>query len=316
MKSFLYSIVVIAIARNINHAAAETCASHNSLEDRPYWTEVASCTPCTATVGCGYCLSTLACVEGDESGPSDGSPCPEWISKSSACPSTPTCELHESCDTCASDDECAWCASESACMTISSIFEHDCRGTVFDAPCPQSFVATNNVMGNVIVEADPVFGGGEFTASGLHIGSSGVKVESPSGVVISAGDQSYHNESGGDAIVRAGDGLSKNRGRGGNVQMEAGRSNGSGIGGGAATLRGGSAKSGAGGDVLLSAGDSVGGLGGSVTLKSGSSVGNGSGDVSVSSAAGEGYPSGKVEILTGQAATATSGEVSIETANA
>ena len=67
-------------------ATESMCSSLNSLEDRPYWTEVATCTPCASLSGCGYCLSTLACVEGDDSGPSDGSPCPE-------------------CD-------CAWCASE------------------------------------------------------------------------------------------------------------------------------------------------------------------------------------------------------------
>ena len=36
--------------------------------------------------GCGYCLSTLQCVDGTAIGPSDGSPCPSWIFEAGVCP--------------------------------------------------------------------------------------------------------------------------------------------------------------------------------------------------------------------------------------
>ena len=44
----------------------------------PTRSEVAQCGGCVGTGGCGYCLSTLRCVEGSAVGPSDGSPCPNW----------------------------------------------------------------------------------------------------------------------------------------------------------------------------------------------------------------------------------------------
>jgi hypothetical protein len=120
--------------------------------------EAAKCSSCLGTNGCGYCLSTLRCVEGSDGGPSDGSPCPNWVFETSECPgewwfryaqplsflrniAIPTCETHTTCDGCAGIDDCAWCASEKKCMTVSDIFSRDCRGTVFELPCPASFVA-------------------------------------------------------------------------------------------------------------------------------------------------------------------------------
>jgi len=103
---------------------------------------------------------------------------------------------------CAEVEDCAWCASENQCMTVSDVFGHDCRGTVFDPPCPTSFAGgrygqitllrqegknrlteyglfwgptpwatyynttDSRVTGNLIVEPDPTFGGGAITAGG------------------------------------------------------------------------------------------------------------------------------------------------------
>jgi hypothetical protein len=41
--------------------------------------EVTQCNPCVKANGCGFCLSTLRCLDGGEEGPSDGSPCPNWL---------------------------------------------------------------------------------------------------------------------------------------------------------------------------------------------------------------------------------------------
>lgn len=53
----------------------------------------------------------------------------------------PRCENYEECLGCAGDKECAWCASENKCITISDAFAMDCRGLVFDPPCPSSYIA-------------------------------------------------------------------------------------------------------------------------------------------------------------------------------
>lgn len=55
---------------------------------------------------------------------------------------TPACHEYtvDGCAGCAGRDECAWCASLQQCMTVSEIFSANCRGQVFDLPCPESFV--------------------------------------------------------------------------------------------------------------------------------------------------------------------------------
>ena len=53
----------------------------------------------------------------------------------------PNCNDYIDCNTCARLEECAWCASENVCTTISEAFSKDCRGLVFEAPCPSNFVA-------------------------------------------------------------------------------------------------------------------------------------------------------------------------------
>lgn len=42
----------------------------------------------------------------------------------------------------------------------------DCRGLVFDPPCPSSYISDNVVVGNLIIKADPTFGGGIVNISG------------------------------------------------------------------------------------------------------------------------------------------------------
>lgn len=37
------------------------------------------CGKCVVTAGCGYCLSSLQCMEGNEVGPTDGLECDEWL---------------------------------------------------------------------------------------------------------------------------------------------------------------------------------------------------------------------------------------------
>lgn len=105
-----------------------------------YWDHVQSCSPCLAAEGCGYCHSTLSCQEGDVIGPFSGPMCPDWLTEDDECPSQPECVGLDNCETCATAAECAWCASDSTCMTIEATYTSSCRGTVFDTPCPASFI--------------------------------------------------------------------------------------------------------------------------------------------------------------------------------
>ncbi len=79
----------------------------------------------------------------------------------------PDCDMNDNCATCASKDYCAWCASESKCMLIADALSYDCKGLVFEPPCPSNFIPDNEVVGNLIVQPDPVFGGGDVSISGI-----------------------------------------------------------------------------------------------------------------------------------------------------
>ena len=58
--------------------AESLCDAYVSEVEGSYWDEVGKCPQCTATPGCGYCLSTLRCMDGDADGPTEGH-CPDWI---------------------------------------------------------------------------------------------------------------------------------------------------------------------------------------------------------------------------------------------
>ena len=116
----------------------DVCASLTASSEE-YWDAVTSCGPCVRK-GCGYCLSTLQCQGGDVHGPRLGAmPCPSWVwSDDSECPVVPECGALLSCSECAMHEMCAWCANDNKCMTTEETFYKDCRGVVFDAPCPIS----------------------------------------------------------------------------------------------------------------------------------------------------------------------------------
>lgn len=117
---------------------------------------------------------------------------------------------------------------------MSEIFEVEggCRGTVFDAPCPDSFIGVNRVVGNLIVESDPTFGGGEFQVDGhsadgetrwsATLAEDGFSLAAASSVAISGGNVSAPNSAGGSILLNAGDGVSADRGTGGSIDLIAG----------------------------------------------------------------------------------------------
>ncbi len=79
----------------------------------------------------------------------------------------PRCSDHSSsCGECTSFEECVWCASSNSCTSMSAALKSDCRGMVFDPPCPSVIVEENLVVGDLVVHADPVFGGGDFVTAG------------------------------------------------------------------------------------------------------------------------------------------------------
>ena len=47
---------------------------------------VSQCGGCVEISGCGFCLSSLECIEGTDEGPLDGNGCPNWVTEPFTCP--------------------------------------------------------------------------------------------------------------------------------------------------------------------------------------------------------------------------------------
>jgi len=249
---------------------ADACSQFSSSETDSYWDAIGRCDSCTALSNCGFCVSTLKCIDGLESGPTDGSPCPAWSFGGSDCPVVPNCGDYVDCSSCASQEQCAWCASDNLCTTMSEAFSKDCRGLVFELPCPANFVADNVIVGNLIIRSDPTFGGGELNVQGRSLNSDGEEVEysmklnsstfsvaSAGNVQFSAGDTSSFRGSGGNITFSVGSGLNPQGGSGGSFKIRAGDGYGQQRFGG----------SGSGGNVEAKAGNAIQGSGGSIDMR-------------------------------------------------
>jgi len=290
-----------------------TCKDFNGDDKDDYWREVSNCDGCLAIDGCGYCLSTLTCSEGSIFGPSDGSPCPNWATSSERCPTIPSCDLHTSCSSCAKATECAWCPSIEQCLILSDIYARpDCKGAVFDPPCPSSLVKQTTVTGNLVIQGDEMLGGGELFLKGLcsasgcsesdlysltvDNGRKGFQVNSSSFIQLRAGDNAFMNDRGFSVDIKAGNGTNPVGGKGGHIKLQAGNGVGQ-------VSKGGDV--GDGGNVQIQAGDSIEGNPGNITLIAGSTV--------------SGPQPGSIHLLsgptTGKESQAASGSISLQTSH-
>ena len=105
-SSALFVIPILSADNN------SSCSVYSSLDTDDFWVSVGRCIPCIQSTGCGFCQSTLQCLDGTLNGPSDGFPCPTWMYSMDQCPALPHCETFNNCGSCATQDQCAWCASE------------------------------------------------------------------------------------------------------------------------------------------------------------------------------------------------------------
>ena len=211
-------------------------------------------------------------------------------------------------------------------MTVTDIFNQDCKATVFDLPCPTSFVEDKQVIGNLAVLADPMFGGGEFSATDaadsfrFAITKEELVARSAADVMITGGVSRAINDRGGEVMIRAGDGANTHGGQGGSINMRAGDGYGQALyegnigDGGNVAMEAGTAYEGYGGTVRLIAGMSLAGTGGSVTVTSGmgAKTSSGSGTLLTSNAGSFGR-SGDIQVQTGTSSSQRSGAVVMST---
>ena len=85
----------------LHHCGGVDCRQHST------------CDQCAAAAGCGWCSTTSSCTSGVNSGPTDGSVCPDWEFEPMSCDSG--CSHFTDCASCVVNDICGWCASSSTC---------------------------------------------------------------------------------------------------------------------------------------------------------------------------------------------------------
>ena len=136
-------------------------------------------------------------------------------------------------------------------------------------------------MGNLIVEADPQFGGGHLSVSGvketganfsLVLNETAFSVQSGGYASIVGGDSEKVNDQGGTISLSAGNGTNPMGGSGGEVVI---------IGGAAEGIEAYGGDIGAGGSVSITGGLSIEGKGGNVSITGGTSNTGIGGEISI-----------------------------------
>lgn len=109
---------------------------------------ISKCSGCLDLLYCGFCVSSLQCIEGSNEGPSDGSHCPTWIHGNATACHNAKCTL------------AAQRVLQQMVVLGAVLLMHASLQVVFEPPCPPPYVQTTTVDGNLIVLGDASLGGG------------------------------------------------------------------------------------------------------------------------------------------------------------
>jgi len=85
----------------------------NVMEKRDACSSNPDCASCSGQTGCGWCASTLLCLDGTAAGPSTGS-CAVWGTSPDTCTEN-QCLTSSTCSDCTGNPYCGWCANTNMC---------------------------------------------------------------------------------------------------------------------------------------------------------------------------------------------------------
>jgi len=83
---FTVFICILLLCVNNATTTSDSCAQYSAKDTDEYWDAVGKCPSCTSKPGCGFCMSSLQCLEGNDNGPINGLPCSSWSSSNTTCP--------------------------------------------------------------------------------------------------------------------------------------------------------------------------------------------------------------------------------------
>lgn len=86
LVNMLLAYCILAVFCYIDSNAQQNCSIYSGRDQDSYWDSVGKCSDCNLMRGCGFCLSTLQCLEGTATGPLSEMPCPSWAFGQETCP--------------------------------------------------------------------------------------------------------------------------------------------------------------------------------------------------------------------------------------
>jgi hypothetical protein len=92
--SVIRSLVFIVISSVIwsqllsatNTTESSACSQYSAKDSDEFWVSIGRCASCAQEQYCGFCQSTLQCLNGTIEGPLNGVPCPSWSFSGDSCP--------------------------------------------------------------------------------------------------------------------------------------------------------------------------------------------------------------------------------------
>lgn len=86
MRYFLLNVFIFILILCLNVTTSSTCNQYSAKDSDEYWDAVSKCPECTNIIGCGFCMSSLQCLEGNDKGPTADLPCSSWSFSNNSCP--------------------------------------------------------------------------------------------------------------------------------------------------------------------------------------------------------------------------------------
>lgn len=83
---FIVSICILLLRVNNATTTSDSCVQYSAKDTDEYWDAVGKCPVCASNQGCGFCMSSLQCLEGNDNGPINGLPCSSWSFSNITCP--------------------------------------------------------------------------------------------------------------------------------------------------------------------------------------------------------------------------------------
>ena len=82
------TLIISSPGASANTNVTSVCSQFSAKDSDDFWVSIGRCAPCAQEQYCGFCQSTLQCLNGTVEGPLNGIPCPSWSFSSDSCPGT------------------------------------------------------------------------------------------------------------------------------------------------------------------------------------------------------------------------------------